>query len=136
MLSLILITAIYPIITNWFVQPSIDWGVILTSYLGLILLSGAFLALGTGISAMFSNQITSFFVTLALFITLWWLVGLPVYVIPGEGAELFRFLDIKTHFYDALGAGKLVLTDIVYYISLIALGLFAGSAAVEVRRWK
>jgi ABC-2 type transport system permease protein len=136
MLSVILITVIYPIITSRFVQPGIDWNVILTSYLGMILLSGAFLALGTAISAMFSNQITSFFVTLVLFITLWWLVGFPANVIPGEGAELFRYLDMKTHFYDALDAGKLVLTDIVYFISLIALGLFTGSAAVEIRRWR
>jgi len=136
MLSLILVTLIYPIITSRFVQPGIDWNVVLTSYLGMILLSGAFLALGTAVSAMFSNQITSFFVTLVLFITLWWLVGFPASVIPGNGAELFRYLDMKAHFYGVLDAGKLALTDIVYYVSLIALGLFAGSAAVEIRRWK
>ena len=136
MLSLILITVIYPIITSRFVQPNMDWGVVLTAYLGMILLSGAFLALGTAVSAMFSNQITSFFVTLVLFITLWWLVGFPASVIPGGGAEIFNYIDMKAHFYGVLDAGKLVLTDIVYYISLIALGLFTGSAAVEVRRWK
>jgi hypothetical protein len=32
--------------------------------------------------------------------------------------------------------GTINLGDIVYYLSLIALGLFAGTAAVEARRWR
>jgi ABC-2 type transport system permease protein len=133
-LSVLLITLIYPIIISRFVTPGIDWNVILTSYLGMILLAGVFLSLGTAVSAMFSNQITSFFVSLVLFIGLWWLVGFPANVISGQGAELFRYLDMKTHFYGTLDAGKFILTDVIYYISLIALGIFAGTTAVEMRR--
>jgi ABC-2 type transport system permease protein len=134
--SVLAITVIYPIILSRFIQPGIDWNVILTSYLGMILLAGVFLSLGTAVSAMFSNQIASFFVTLIVLITLWWLVGFPANVITGQGAELFRYLDMKTHFYGALDAGKINLSDIVYYVSLIALGIFTGTAAVEMRRWK
>lgn len=133
-LSVLAITVIYPIIISRFVQPSIDWNVILTAYLGMILLAGVFLSLGTAVSAMFSNQITSFFVSLILFIGLWWLVGFPANVIQGQGAELFRYLDMKTHFYGALDSGLVNLADIVYYISLIALGIFTGTVAVEMRR--
>jgi hypothetical protein len=42
---------------------------------------------------------------------------------------------MKTHFYGALNAGTINLSDIVYYISLIALGIFTGTVAVETRRW-
>lgn len=135
-LSLLLVTLIFPIVTSRFVTPGIDWNVILTSYLGMILLAGVFLALGTAVSAMFTNQITAFFVSLALFIALWWLVGFPAQVISGDSARLFEYLDMKTHFYGALDSGTINLSDLVYYISLIALGLFAGSAAVEMRRWR
>ena len=135
-LSLLLVTLIFPIITSRFVTPGIDWNVILTSYLGMILLAGVFLALGTAVSAMFTNQVTAFFVTLALFIALWWLVGFPAQVISGDSARLFQYLDMKSHFYGALDSGIINLSDIVYYVSLIALGLFAGSAAVEMRRWR
>ncbi|NTW12329.1 MAG: hypothetical protein HGA30_03350, partial [Anaerolineales bacterium] len=100
------------------------------------LLAGVFLALGTAVSAMFTNQITAFFVSLALFITLWWLVGFPANVVTGDSARLFEYLDMKTHFYGALDSGVINLSDIVYYVSLIALGLFTGSAAVEMRRWR
>lgn len=135
-LSLLLITLIFPIITSRFVTPGIDWNVILTSYLGMILLAGVFLALGTAVSAMFTNQVTAFFVSLALFIFLWWLVGFPAQVISGDSARLFEYLDMKTHFYGALDSGVINLSDLVYYVSLIALGLFTGSAAVEMRRWR
>jgi ABC-2 type transport system permease protein len=135
-LSLLLVTLIFPIVTSRFVTPGIDWSVILTSYLGMILLAGVFLALGTAVSAMFTNQVTAFFVTLALFIALWWLVGFPAQVISGDSARLFEYLDLKTHFYGALDSGIINLSDIVYYVSLIALGLFTGSAAVEMRRWR
>jgi ABC-2 type transport system permease protein len=132
--SVLLITLIYPVILSRFIQPGIDWNIILTSYLGMILLAGVFLSLGTAVSAMFTNQIASFFVTLVLFITLWWLVGFPASVIPGQGAEIFRYLDMKTHFYGALDSGIINLSDLVYYISLIALGIFTGTTAVELRR--
>lgn len=135
-LSLLVITLIYPIVTSRFVTPGIDWNVILTSYLGMILLAGVFLALGTAVSAMFTNQITAFFVSLALFITLWWLVGFPANVLSGDSARLFEYLDMKTHFYGALDSGVINLSDLVYYVSLIALGLFTGTAAVEMRRWR
>jgi ABC-2 type transport system permease protein len=135
-LSLLTVTLVYPIVTSRFVTPGIDWNVVITSYLGMILLSGVFLALGTAISAMFTNQITAFFVTLALFITLWWLVGFPANVLSGDAARFFEYLDMKTHFYGALDSGVINLSDLVYYISLIALGLFTGSAAVEMRRWR
>jgi ABC-2 type transport system permease protein len=85
---------------------------------------------------MFTNQITAFFVTLALFITMWWLVGFPAQVVTGNAAQIFNYLDMKTHFYGALDSGIINLSDLVYYVSLIALGLFAGSAAVEMRRWR
>jgi len=135
-LTLLFATLIYPIVTSKFVTPSIDWNVVLTSYLGMILLSGVFLALGTAISSMFTNQVTAFFVTLALFITMWWLVGFPAQVITGDAARIFEYLDMKSHFYGALDSGVINLSDLIYYISLIALGLFTGTAAVETRRWR
>lgn len=135
-ISLLAVTLIYPIVTSRFVTPGIDWNVILTSYLGMILLSGVFLALGTAISAMFTNQVTAFFVTLALFITMWWLIGFPAQVITGDAARIFEYLDMRSHFYGALDAGKINLSDLVYYVSLIALGLFTGTAVVETRRWR
>lgn len=135
MLTLIGITfVIYPLILNSLETPGLDQRQLLVSYLGLILVSGALLALGVGISSMFSNQFVAFFATLILFVFLWWLVGFPAQYVTA-GSDLFSYLDMKAHFYNTMNTGVIALSDLVYYLSLTALGLFAGTTAVEVRRW-
>ncbi len=135
MLTLFASTLIFPILINQMVLPGIDQLVLISGYLGVILLGAAFLSLGVGISALFTNQITSFFTTLVVLIVMWWLIGAPANILPG-GAEIFRYLDISTHFYDFFNEGIIPLTGVVYYLSITALGLFIGSAAVEMRRWR
>jgi ABC-2 type transport system permease protein len=147
-LSILAVTLIYPIILNGIafgkvtilppmVTPGIDRWLMLSSYIGVILVAAAFLALGVGISAIFTNQIAAFFVTLITFIILWWLIGFPANVLqPGGAQQLFQFLDMKTHFFNAFNAGNIAVIDIFYFLSLIALGLFIGTTAVEVRRWR
>lgn len=134
-LTLAAVTLIYPLIINNYVSPYIDWRVVAASYLGLILACAALLALGAGISAIFTNQFAAFFVTLGLFFFLWFMVGLPAGYLPA-GGEVFRYLSFSTHFSDTMNNGTINLSDIVYYLSLTALGLFAGTTAVEIRRWK
>lgn len=146
-LSILAVTLIYPIILNGIaigsvtilpplVSPGIDRQLMLSSYLGVILVSASFLALGVGISAIFTNQVAAFFVTLITFIFLWWLIGFPASVLQGTAGQVFQYLDMKTHFYNSLNAGIIKLSDLVYFFSLIALGLFTGTTAVEVRRWR
>lgn len=133
MLTIIALTFIYPIVLNSLESPGIDQSQMMTAYLGMILITAVFLALGVGISSLFTNQIAAFFVTLMVFVFLYWLVGFPAQYIPA-GSDLFSYLDIRAHF-DALNSGVINLSDIVYYVSLITLGLFVGTASVETRRW-
>lgn len=145
-LSVLTVTLIYPIILNGLVfgsvtilpplvTPGIDRQLMFSSYLGVILVAGSFLALGVGISAIFTNQIAAFFVTLSTFVFLWWLIGFPGNVLQGSAGDIFRYLSMQTHFYEAFNQGRIQLTDIVYFVSLIALGLFTGTTAIEIRRW-
>lgn len=134
MLTLIASTLIYAFVLNALETPGLDQHQLMTSYLGLALVTASLLALGVGVSAMFNNQIAAFFVTLGLFVFLWWLVGFPASYVGGAG-DVFSYLDMKTHFYDSMNQGVINLSDLAYFLSLTALGLFAGSTAVEVRRW-
>jgi ABC-2 type transport system permease protein len=133
-LTIIAITLVYPIIINSLVDPGIDQGAMMTAYLGLILVAASFLAIGVGISALFTNQVAAFFVTMITLVMLWWLMGFPADYIQ-TGADIFRYLDLQSHFY-SLGSGKILLSDMVYFLSLIAIGLFTGTMAVETRRWR
>jgi ABC-2 type transport system permease protein len=134
-LTLILVTGIYPVILRSQVTPGLDWKLTFSSYLGLILLSAAFVAIGVGLSAVFSNQVTAFITTLAILISLWWLIGIPANVLP-TGGEFFRYMQLNTHFGNSLNNGNLELSNLVYFFSLIAVGLFTGTVAIEVRRWR
>lgn len=133
MLTVIAITLLFPFVMYFLVYPGIDMGQFFSAYLGIILVSAAFLGIGVGISALFNNQIAAFFATLVSFVFLWWLVGIPAQIFP-VGVDVFRYLDMKVHFYNTLNVGVIELTDIIYYLSLTALGLFTGVAAVESRR--
>lgn len=135
-LTILAMTLVYPIILNNLVDPGIDQQLMMSSYLGVILVAAAFLALGVGISALFTNQVAALFVTLSAFVFLWWLIGFPASVVQGSASEVLQYLDMKTHFYNALNVGSIKLADLVYFLSLIALGLFIGTTAVETRRWR
>lgn len=146
-LSILAVTLIYPILLNGIVigsftllpplvSPGIDRQLMFSSYLGVALVAAAFLALGVGISAMFTNQVAAFFITLSTFVFLWWLIGFPASVLQGNASQVFQYLDMKTHFYNSLNTGTIKLSDLVYFFSLIALGLFTGTTAVEIRRWR
>jgi ABC-2 type transport system permease protein len=136
MLTILAMTLVYPLILNSLVTPGIDQQLVMSAYLGVILVTAAFLALGVGFSAVFTNQVAAFFITLSTLVFLWWLIGFPAQVLQGTASEVFRYLDMKTHFYDALNVGNIRLSDLVYFFSLIALGLFMGTTAIEVRRWR
>lgn len=136
MLTILAVTLVYPLILNNLVTPGIDQQLVISSYLGVILVTAAFLALGVGFSAIFTNQVAAFFITLSAFVFLWWLIGFPAQVLQGTASEVFRYLDMKTHFYEALNVGNIRLSDLVYFFSLIALGLFMGTTAIEMRRWR
>jgi ABC-2 type transport system permease protein len=134
-LGLAALSLVYPLIMDNFVTPGIDWMVILSSYIGMILVCAALLSIGTGVSAIFTNQFAAFFVTLGLFFFFWFMVSLPASYLP-QGGEVLNYLSLSTHFSQSMNNGTINLGDIVYYLSLVALGLFTGTTAVEIRRWR
>jgi len=135
LLAIWVVAIVAGVLLNQFVIPGIDWGLTLASYLGLLLVSAAFLGLGVGISSLFSNQVAAFFVSLGLFIFLWWMFGFIGQFVQGGASDVFTYLDMGAHFNNNLNAGVINLSDVVYYLSLAALGLFTGAVAVESRRW-
>ena len=136
-LTILAVTLIYPLILHFvLVSPGIDQQLVISSYLGVILVAASFLALGVGISAIFTNQVAAFFVTLSVFVALWWLIGFPAQLLQGTGGEVFQYLSMQSHFYESLNVGNIKLSDLVYFFSLIALGLFIGTTAIETRRWR
>jgi ABC-2 type transport system permease protein len=131
---IIAITLIYPIVLNSLVTPGIDQGLMVANYLAITLVAAAFLAIGTALSSFFNNQFAAFFATLAVLFFLWVVIGWPSVIMQGSGG-VFDYLSMSKHF-SSMQSGVIELSDLVYYLSLTALGLFLGTVAVEIRRWK
>jgi ABC-2 type transport system permease protein len=134
-LALIGISLVFPIMLNQMVKPGIDQMQMISAYLGVILAAAALLGMGVGISAIFNNQIAAFFTTLVLFVILWWLIGAPANILPSSG-EVFGYLDMSAQLSNNFNEGIIKLSSVVYFLSLTGLGLFVGSTAVEIRRWR
>ena len=134
-LSIIAITVIFPIAMNGMVQPGIDQGLVITSYLALIFFTATLVAVGVFVSSLFNNQIASFVTTMGMFIVIWFLLSMVAQLSSGTFAEVVRYLDLQTHFNN-LVRGTIELGDVVYYFSMTALFLMLGTVSLESRRWR
>jgi ABC-2 type transport system permease protein len=133
-LTIILVTWIYPVILNRLIQPGLDQGLMLTGYLGVALATAAFVAIGVVVSSLFSNQIAAFFTTLGILLLLW-IISNPAQALGPNGGAILSYLSLSDHFYNTFNVGVIELQDIIYYLSLTTLSLFLGSISVQVRRW-
>jgi gliding motility-associated transport system permease protein len=133
MLSLLAVTWIFPIVLNFLVKPGIDQGILLTGYLGLVLMVASLVAVGVFISSLFSSQVVVFLISLAI-VLFFWLVRPPSTAtgIPSQILTYLNFIDHYLNFY----RGTIDLSDIVYYLSLTSLALFLGTMSIEMRRWR
>jgi len=129
------ITWIYPLILNPMINPGVDQGMLVSGYLGIILLMSAMCAIGVFVSSLFSNQIAALIVTLIVILVLW-VAGVPGQVITGSLGDFLRFFSFSDHYYNTFLTGILDIKDVVFYLSFTALGLFFGTISVEIKRWK
>ncbi len=134
MATLLLLTWFFPIVLNNLVDPGIDQGVMVTGYLGMLLLTSALMAIGVMVSSFFSNQIAAFLVTLGISLALW-LIGV-FNQITTTGSPLITYLSLNEHYYYTFLKGIIDLKDVVFYLSVTILSLFIGSISVEMRRWR
>ena len=115
-----------------------DNGVIVASYLGSFLMAGAFLAIGSCVSALTRNQVIAFVVS-AVVCLLFVLSGFPLVLdffsawAPEVIVEAISSFSFLSHFQD-IGKGVLDLNDVVYFVSLIVFWLFANAVVIELRK--
>ena len=115
-----------------------DNGVILASYIGSFLMAGAYLAIGAAVSAATSNQVIAFIVAVVVCF-LFTVSGAPLVLDVFQGwaplplLQAISSFSFLTHF-TAIAAGVIDLRDVVFFLSLIGLFLFANILIVDLRR--
>lgn len=112
-----------------------DWGVVFTSYVGSILMAGAYLGVCSLTSALTKNQVISFVLSLIFCLVLVFLgwdifSGFASAYLPAWLVELMANFSFKTHF-DPFLKGLVELKDVAFFLSLTAFTLFLNVLALE-----
>ncbi len=114
---------------------NVDQGGVIGGYLGLMLLSAAYVSIGIFASSITNNQIVAFL--LALFIGIFFHLLFDVLAAGARGpvGNLFEFLSARTHF-DSLSRGVIDSRDMIYFLSLILGCLVLATASLSSRTWR
>jgi ABC-2 type transport system permease protein len=113
---------------------SLDWKPLAIGYLGLLLQAGALLAIGTFISTLTKNQIIAGAVTFGVCLLLWVLEWVSGYE-SSTWARVLAYMSVITHF-ESFGRGVIDSKDLVFYATVIFLGLFFTARSMESLRWR
>lgn len=130
--AMLLVTLLY--VGILFIYGNPEWRPLIAAYLGLLLMGGAFVSLGLLISSTTNNQIVAGIVSFIVFLMLWIVGWFADTAGPTMGA-IARYLSITEHF-DDFSKGIIDTTHVIYYLSLITLGLFLTAKSVDSERWR
>ncbi|WP_445680036.1 ABC transporter permease subunit [Radicibacter daui] len=115
-----------------------DNGVIFAGYIGSLLMAGGYLAIGSALSAITRNQVIAFVLTAAVAFV-FTVAGTPMVLdffsgwAPAALVSTVASLSIMTHF-QAIQTGVLDLRDLIYFVTLIALFLYANALILDLRK--
>jgi ABC-2 type transport system permease protein len=131
----LLLTFPFVITVNYLGHP--DNGVIATGYVGGLLVAGAFLSIGSALSAATKNQVIAFVLAVAVCF-LFAVASYPLvtdFIAKSSPAlaEIVRRLSVAERF-QGFTRGVVSLRDLLYFVSFIGFWLFLNTVIVEYRK--
>lgn len=127
----------FPLVVTVNLLGNPDNGVILTGYLGCLMVAGAYLAIGSALSALTKNQVIAFVLAVAACF-LFGVAGSPVVTefltqrIPAL-VDIARAVSV-TDRLNGFTRGMVSARDVIYFASFIGFFLFATTVAVDQRK--
>jgi len=136
-LLLLFATLAYPILMFWWPWHlgSLDWGAVGAGYVGLVVYSGAAVAIGMLFSALTESQVIAFFLTFVLLAMLTWVVPFI-----GDASSIpwlrntMSFIGFNTRLAP-FARGVINTRDVVYFLTIAIGCLMASFRALERRKW-
>jgi ABC-2 type transport system permease protein len=128
----------FPMVITVFYLGSPDAGLIITGYLGTILMAGGFLALGCFFSALSKNQVISFVLSVVACAVLVF-AGVPTTMnylstfLPAGLVSAVETMSLESHF-ESIQKGVLEFKDVSYFIILIIGWVVACTVVLEERK--
>ncbi|MFZ9045558.1 MAG: ABC transporter permease subunit [Cyclobacteriaceae bacterium] len=114
---------------------NIDDGAVIGGYIGLILLSSAYISIGLFASSLTTNQIVAFLVALFIGVFFQLLFDVISSTLTGAAGKIFNYLSIRAHF-DSISRGVLDSRDLIYFGSIVTIGLLLSQLMLSKRNWQ
>jgi len=112
---------------------NIDHAATITGYIGLILISASYISIGMFTSSISDNQIVGFLLALAIGILFHFVFSFLASAAGGIVGNVLYYLSVNTHF-DSISRGVIDSKDIIYFLSIIFLGLISTEAVLQKNR--
>jgi ABC-2 type transport system permease protein len=132
-LVLILLTLQYPLILSRY-STDFDLGPVYSGYIGLILLSAAFVSLGIFASSLTENQIIAAMISFGGLL-LFWIFGWAKHAFNNQFGEMLGSLSIFDRYSDFL-RGIVDSGNLVFFIVFSLIWLFLATRVLESERWR
>lgn len=111
----------------------LDWGAVAAGYVGMMLLGGAYAALGLMASSWTNDEVVALLIAFALCLLLF-LVDLLIREPSATMTHIVEYSSTNYHFQN-IARGVLDLRDLVYYVTLTATALIITTLSLGARRW-
>lgn len=111
-----------------------EWRPVLVGALAVLLCGASFMGLGLFFSSLTRNQIVAATLTFCLALVMW-VLGWIDDPTSGPFTQAIAYLGITNHL-EQMVKGVLDLKDLVFYLSVIAFGLFLTLESVQTQRWR
>lgn len=117
------------------VNGKVSFGHIAAGYLGLLLLGSACLAVGTFGSSLAKNQVLAAIASGCMLVALLvsWLLAR---VTERPLADVFSAMALHGQHFQPFQSGLVHVRDVVYYLLVTYVALFAATRVLEARRWR
>lgn len=112
---------------------NIDHGSTITGYLGLVLMSCAYIAIGLLMSSLTNNQIVAFLMALLAGVVFQFIVGSLGSGQSGWIGSLLTDMSVPHH-YDSMSRGVIDSKDVIYFLALTFLGLLLTEVVISKRK--
>jgi len=136
-ISLILTGLIFTtihVITLYRFGTNIDYGALLTGYLGLFFVGAVYASIGIFASSLFDNQVVAFII--AVFVVLmFFLFDKLLIFVPSFLAGFIQYISVDYHVSN-ISRGVIDSRNIIYFFSVIGMFLFATIQVLNSRKWK
>jgi len=112
---------------------TMDFGPVVTGYVGLLLVGGVYVAVGLLASSLTDNQIVAFIMGF-LFVFIFFMFDKVLVFVPQGIASTLEFLSVDYHFSN-IARGVIDSRDMIYFASVLGFSLLLATVSLERRKW-